>query len=337
MLINQINPWGEPKIVKKSNICLIQDHMPYFSMFVDSADNIKDFYGYVSFNKFLKESMPHVDTLIFNAYHCINVDDNYKTFYIEERFDDILSKYLSLRKNNIIDFSKKTKKFNYLSNKPREARFLTSAWIAKNYIEHDSYNYTQAFNSDDFKDVLNEFILTESLTIESKMLPKKWITVNPAAERLTANEGMKYTNNNINFYNGMKDIMSPTVFSIVIEPVFWEHGCMLTEKYMNAVFSGTIPIVNGYKVYDTIKKMGLDTFDDIIDTSAQFEKNPIYRILNLLEKNKNQLDNALDIIKNHSIQKRIENNIKTLENYNYNLARSWYSKDELTFLLDIFK
>lgn len=338
MLINEINPSMGIKIEKNSNVCLISDHMPPFLLFDDSSDNIKNFYGYVSFTKILKESMPHVDTLIFNAYNQIDINNNYKIFYFDKCFNDAVREYSNFEKNNIIDFTTKTKKFNYLSNKPREARFLTSTWIANNYIEYDSYNYTQAFEYSDFKDLLNEFILVESLTTESKMLPKKWVSYNPLIEKSRGTQnGMAYSSNSINFYNKIKNEVSPTVFSIIMEPVFWEHGCLLTEKYINAVFGGTIPIVNGYKVYDNIKEMGFDTFEDIIDTSAQYEKNPIYRIINLLEKNKEHLDNAYEIIKDNTIQKRLINNIKILENYDFNLARARYSTEDIKFLTNIFK
>lgn len=336
--VNIIAP-NNLSIDKNSNICVISDHMPAVPAIDYSKESIKTLYGYNTIEKVLEQSMPHVDTLIFDHYQHIDIENNnYKIFFIEKFLNNTL-KYYNTNKNNRIDFTKKIKKFNYLSNKPREARVLTSAWIANNYINDDScYNHTQSYEYADFKDLLNEFIIAESLTIESKMLPKKWVSYDTLLEKkLYIGFGMTYAPNPINFYNKIKDEIAPTVFSIVMEPVFWEHGCILTEKYVNAVFGGTIPIINGYRVYDNIKEMGLDTFEDIIDISAQFEKNPIYRILNLLEKNKTQLDNALEIIKDTSVQQRLVNNIKILENYNWNLARSRYLTNGINFLINFFK
>lgn len=329
--MNRIYP-NKVKIDNDSNICFVADHMPPF--IIDfSINHLKEFYGYNSLNKILEQSMPHVDTLVFDHYQSLNLNKDYNTFYIEIFFQKTIQQYLSLNKNNSVDFSKKTKKFNYLSNKPREARILTSAWIAKTYSDQNDYNYTQSYQGKDFEQLLDEFILIESLPLESTFLPKKWISTGlPIEKKSTNNFSIFYGNNSTNFYTKIKKQITPTVFSIVMEPAFWEHGCLLTEKYINAVLGGTIPIVNGYRVYESIERMGFDTFDDIIDTSAQFEKNSVLHVYNLLEKNKNILDNALEIIKDQSVQKRLINNIKILENYDYNLARSRYSPAQVNFL-----
>jgi hypothetical protein len=335
---NKITPNEKIDINNTSNICIVSDHMP---MIENSISNIKNIHGYNTIDEILNKFMPHVDTVVFDHYNELVLDKDYKIFYLEKFFDRTLINYNRLRKNNSIDnsidFLYKTKKFNYLSNKPRESRFLSSAWIANNYNNFEDFNYTQTYEYNDFKVWIDEFILAESLLLESRSLPKRWIEVDSTVEKQTSFGKITHLPNELNFYKKIKLEILPTVFSIVIEPVFWEHGCILTEKYINAVLGGSIPIVNGYKVYDVIKEMGLDTFDDIIDTSAQYEKNAIYRILNLLEKNKNQIDNALEIIKDKSIQKRIENNIKILENYDYNLARSRYSDIDIKFLISVLE
>lgn len=325
------------KVCKNSNICLISDHIPPIPIVDYSTFDMKNFYGYDSIDPILKDCMPHVDTLIFNFYQYIDIGNSYKKFYVETFFNNTVKQYHCINVNNLIDFSYKTKKFNYLSNKPRDARLITSCWLANNFKNYDDYNYTQSYEYKDFKDFLNELIFVESLPLESKILPKHWVTVDSSIEKeIDKDSGMVFSFNELNFYKIIKSEISPTVFSIVMEPVFWEHGCLISEKYINAVFGGTIPIINGYKVYDVIKEMGFDTFDDIIDTSAQFEKNSIYRILNLLEKNKDCLDNAHEIIKDKSIQERLIKNVNVLKNYNYNLCRARYSDDDVKFLIENF-
>lgn len=329
--MNRIYP-SKVKIDNDSNICFVTDHMPPFTIDF-STNHAKEFYGYNSLNKILEQSMPQVDTVIFDHYQNLALNKDYNTFYIEIFFQKTIREYLSLNQDNSVEFANKTKKFNYLSNKPREARVLTSAWIAKNYSNQSDYNHTQSYQGRDFEQLLDEFVLAESLSLESRFLPTKWLSTGAPIElQSTDKSGIAYDNTSANFYNIIKKQITPTVFSIVMEPAFWEHGCSLTEKYINAVFGGTIPIVNGYRVYKSIEQMGLDTFDDIVDTSSQFEKNSILHVYNLLEKNKNVLDNALEIIKDQSVQKRLINNIKILENYNYNLARSRYSEAQLNFL-----
>lgn len=330
-MYNKITPFDDPVINKNSNICIIDDHMP--ELIYNWSGNLENHRQSNTIQSILDNSMPHVDTLIFNDYNYINGFDTYKIFYAEKIFNYEAFSYNRLKKQNTINFVSKTKKFNYISNKPRIARFLASCWIANNYKNYSEFNYTQSYVYDHFKDSLNGFISNERLQLESTMLPKKWIpsklTNKPASYRELGNA---YGTNNYNFYNIIKNEIVPTVFSIVMEPVFWENGCMLTEKYINAILGGTIPIVNGYQVYEIIKQMGFDSFEDIIDTSSQFETNPTLRIVNLLENNKNQIDNAIDLIKNKNIQERLVNNIKILENYNYNLAKSRYSTEVVEFL-----
>jgi len=334
MQTNKITPWGETIVNEQSNICQIFDHMVAPKFINLLTIDIKKFYGHNTIDKILKDFMPHVDTLIFHDYHCIVGNNNYKKFYVESFFNKTVKDYFNVDKDNSIDFSLKEKKFNYLSNKPRAARLLASSWIAENYNNFNEFNYTQAYeDTAEHVGLAGEFMISASLPEKLKILPKKWITVNSSVEQINKNAGgMVYDQNHFNFYNGIRDEIIPTVFSIVMEPVFWEHGCMLTEKYVNAILGGTIPIVNGYEIYEVIEQMGFDTFSDIIDVSAQYEKNPIYRILNLLEKNKNCLDNAIEIINDSTVQKRILNNIKILESYDYNLAKKRYTANELDFL-----
>lgn len=328
---NRITPSNAPVIDLNSNICVIKDHMP--PLIYNFSDNIKDNYQSNTIPGILNDIMPHVDTLIFNDYHYIDGFSTYKVFYTDGFFNYQVFDYLSLEKQHNIDFINKTKKFNYISNKAREPRLLTSCWIANNYKNYSEFNYTQSYNYEDFNCVLDKFINEELLKLASIMLPANWISsgvTNDPNERKFI--GNKYGLNNYNFYNIIENQVTPTVFSIVMEPVFWENGCMLTEKYINAILGGTIPIVNGYRIYEIINEMGFDTFADIIDTSAQHETNSTLRIMNLLENNKKQIDNAMTIIKDKTIQKRIVNNIKILENYDYNLAKSRYPSDVVEFL-----
>jgi len=329
---NIIRPDKPPVIDLMSNTCIVRDHMPALNYNLREC-NLKDNYGFNTIQQILNNIMPHVDTLIFNDYHYIDGFEDYKVFYTEGFFNREAFSYINLEKQNTVDLENKTKKFNYLTNKPREPRFLTSCWIANNYKNHNEFNYTQSYSYSDFKYVLDKFILVESLELKSKMLPEKWIStglLNELSDKKFL--GKEYGQNNYNFYDVMKDQVTPTVFSIVMEPVFWENGCMLTEKYINAILGGTIPIVNGYRVYEVIEEMGFDSFKDIIDTSAQYETNSTLRIINLLENNKQQIDNAMFTIKDKTIQKRIANNIKILENYDYNLAKSRYLPDVVEFL-----
>jgi hypothetical protein len=121
-------------------------------------------------------------------------------------------------------------------------------------------------------------------------------------------------NNAIVFKNCLKENMfDPCAVTIVHEPIENDLGNCLTEKYVNAIYGGTIPIVLGYKVYDTLEKMGFETFADIIDVSSQDEIDPKLRVIHMLDRNKHILSNdALKIIKDKKIQDRIKHNFDIL-------------------------
>ena len=101
---------------------------------------------------------------------------------------------------------------------------------------------------------------------------------------------------------------------MVVSAVGWEWACDLDEKYLFAVYSGCIPLVHGYKIYDRLECLGFDTFRDIIDTSSQYEKNPILSIWNLLDSNLDFFKKAKNIIARPDIQARLQHNWRLSRN-----------------------
>jgi hypothetical protein len=83
---------------------------------------------------------------------------------------------------------------------------------------------------------------------------------------------------------------------------------MITEKYINAVYAGTIPLVDGYLIGEMLDKIGFDIFNDIIDYSYHYEKNSLVRIKKMLDSNKQLLNNSADIIQNDTIKQRLTAN-----------------------------
>ena len=110
-------------------------------------------------------------------------------------------------------------------------------------------------------------------------------------------------------------LLMPSASAVVLEPVFWEHGCMITEKYLQAVLGGCIPIVNGHKIYNYLESIGFETFGDIIDQSSQHEKNPVLATWNLMDKNLVFFQNALDLYHDTSVRERLLYNINHVKNH----------------------
>jgi hypothetical protein len=218
----------------------------------------------------------------------------------------------------MIDFASKQNSINCPMHKHRSQRILVSGWFANNPIE--GLSYTQFWTQDDHDMImhLDELLQlgrlidwTHSYGPESKLLEQH--TIGTPTHLQNSDD----TNKNLwfpeNFFRDLSTMFHSTVFSTVLEPVFWEHGSGLTEKYINAIYGGTIPVVNGYRVYDSLGKLGFDTFSDIIDTSSQYELDPILRVWNMLEKNKNIFQQWKQIISDAQVQKRIVNNLKLMQ------------------------
>ena len=201
-------------------------------------------------------------------------------------------------------FQKKSKDFNIVMNKIRPDRLITSCWL-RNNKQYFDFLYTQSWDQEIVIHQLYELLQIGNITdyknssnITIETMPKNWI-------------GTKYSDGNaINFHQNVSDIFYPSVFSVVLEPTFWENDVHISEKYLNALYGLTIPIVSGYNSCDCLKRMGFDTFDDIIDTSYQYIENAVTRTWQMIELNKSVLTNAKNIIKDKNIQKRI---IKNLE------------------------
>ena len=133
----------------------------------------------------------------------------------------------------------------------------------------------------------------------------------------------------------------------MVEPDFWPNASAVTEKYINAVVGLTLPIVTGYKIYEKLRAIGLDTFDDIIATDYQYELDPTQRIWKMMESNRVTFFNAQKIIQDDGVKNRLLANrdklfdiesIKTAARKNLNSAESEkvfspYTKD----ILDYFR
>lgn len=201
-------------------------------------------------------------------------------------------------------FFQKQYDFNIVMNKIRPDRILTSCWLNNNK-QHYDFLYTQSWDQADVTHQLYELLQIGGITdyknsanIILETMSKNWI-------------GSEYVGGNArNFQQNVSDIFYSSVFSVVLEPVFWENDCYITEKYLNALYGLTIPIVSGYNSCNCLKNMGFDVFDDIIDTSYQHIENASTRTWQMMELNKTVFNDANNIIKDKNIQQRI---IKNLE------------------------
>lgn len=189
-----------------------------------------------------------------------------------------------------------------LMNQPRYPRLIASCWLANNAGDID-FVYTQNWDSNERQAALYELFQLGGM--------KDWTgTWGPNLAQLPENRVGLWKDNDLttNFEMLYDAAYSRAAVAVVIGAVCWERGSEICEKYLFSVLSGCIPIVQGYGVYDRLRRLGFDTFDDLIDTSSQWDTNPITAAWNMWEHNRDFLTQAKDIAADPQIQTRLQHN-----------------------------
>jgi hypothetical protein len=89
-----------------------------------------------------------------------------------------------------------------------------------------------------------------------------------------------------NFKTKLTKFYTNTYVEIITETTCIEPSYLITEKFVNSLFAYNFFIIIGtYGAVSAIRDMGFDVYDDIIDHSYDFEKNPIYRIRKAIDLN----------------------------------------------------
>lgn len=198
--------------------------------------------------------------------------------------------------------------------KPRYPRIIASCWLA-NHSQDIRIAYTQNWQPNDHTDALYELLQIGGLKDWTNDWGPKLLQMpayqipDPKPDADIDDIGIQ----SLRFQNLYPEIYSKAASAVVIGAVSWEWACEICEKYLFAVYGGCIPIVHGYKIYDRLRDLGFDTFEDIIDTSSQYDKNPITASWNMLNRNLNFFKQARSIVKKDSIQSRLR--------HNFNLAQ----------------
>lgn len=309
---------------KLQSIYFVNDHMPFLK-FEDRNSLL------TIFNK--KNLDPYATFFIFDTYLYFEPFRNNSLFTGFSYPYKVCVQYLNELKDFTLSFEDKTK-FNCVMNKQRYQRILASTWLANNF-NVNKFNYSKPWES---TSVARKFICYKAnINLEDKDLDSKWyeyLDTTPA-------QWFKNTTPVRVFKNALySNIFSNSSISIVLEPVSSESGCLITEKYVNAIYSGTIPLVDGFCIGNILSRIGLDTFPDLIKYDYQFEVDPLRRVARMLNDNKQFLQSSADILQNKEIKERLTNNFMLLRNpnkllknivYNLNSAEAMDTFKKLTF------
>jgi hypothetical protein len=286
--------------VKDSKIYYIYDHLCPF----DYKKNSLEF-------SLAQNKIKTSDKLfIFDSYLYLE-NFNSQSVYTNDFLIYTMHEYQNSLLNHNINFKDKKILVNCQMNKSRYIRVLTSCWLANNLLDHNLFIYSQPWErSSSIDNFLNKIIKKYNLNIEPKILPYNWFQFN----RNSPENYLENTSNSEVFKNCLKNNMfEPTIFSIVLEPIEQELGAMISEKFVNAVYGGNIPIIYGYKIYSLLEKIGFDTFSDIIDVSSQDIRDPYLRIIHMLNTNRHLFYTDINNFKTDTIRDRLTNNLKLLQ------------------------
>lgn len=187
---------------------------------------------------------------------------------------------------------------------PKYGRLVASCWLA-NHAHEVSFSYTQLWDCDQHRAGLEELLQIGGLRDwtgawgpETVMLPR------------THHHDLEGTSLVLNFQKLYADVYAQAAACVVLTGTFWERGCELCDKYLAAVYSGCIPVVQGYRVYDRLRALGFDVFDDVIDTSSQYESNSVLAAWNLWDRNLAFFQRATEISRRPDIQRRLRRNLE---------------------------
>lgn len=294
------------------DLVLWGDHMPDLGLHTAAHLDLDGKRAWLFGRNTIDDALAHVSpdcAIVFDHYLNLSLISNRQTIFFPVFFLQCCVDYADLVKPDHLP----TKRISLACpmNKKRYARVLASCWLA-NHQKKIKLLYTQ--NWKEHADELDELLQIGGLrdwTCEwgPELINLKLNFLQKVPDSI---EVLGLPKNTKQFF---EDIIVPSAATIVLEPVFWEHGCMITEKYLQAVLGGCIPVVNGYKIYDHLKILGFETFEDIIDQSSQHEKNSVLAIWNLMDKNFDFFQNSLDIYHDKSVRDRLLHNINHIGKY----------------------
>lgn len=242
---------------------------------------------------------------------------------------------------------------NFLINKKQINRHLTIK-LCEIFNLDVSYTWSGIGRSLDLTTIVNELeSMPDSSFISqperSKLfapieIPANWI----AYPNNTINDSFidHYGGNEWSWNNGINDIVSQSAVSLISESVWTQRAIHFSEKTAYSVLGLTFPIwIGGYQQAREWKKIGFDTFEDIIDHSYQSMETLIERCwyavkLNLdLLQDKNKLS---ELRQEHIARLRRNRDLlmsNRLQEYNDKIISHWPNdlRENIGPVLNLFR
>jgi hypothetical protein len=181
--------------------------------------------------------------------------------------------------------------FNFCINKKQVNRYLLIRLVE--YFKLTSFSYTYSGNGRLIDDsILIDEMKHADLPVHFKeticseiLLPTNFIKPPTAYENNGSHIG-NFGGIVWAWNNGLKDMYSTSAVSLIAESIKYDKSITFTEKTVYAMLGLTFPLwIGGYAQADTWKRVGFDTFDDIIDHSYQYKNTLIERCYYAIKNN----------------------------------------------------
>ena len=170
--------------------------------------------------------------------------------------------------------------FNFMINKKQINRFLCIKFVEHFNLTNFDYTWSAADQNFDMSDILKELDAlgprsplddkTRSAILAPIKLKERFIEFSQEQGIKSKSAIKNYGGNAWTWKNGLNDLFLKSSISLITESLRFQQATAFTEKTLYSVLGLTFPIwIGGYNQATEWKRLGFDTFDDIIDHSYQ--------------------------------------------------------------------
>jgi hypothetical protein len=165
--------------------------------------------------------------------------------------------------------------FNFIINKKQINRFLCLKFVE--YFQLTNYDYTWSGVDSEFdmSTIIKELDTLDNMPddigyiLSPTTIPEKFFYLHPPVR--TSSSVKNFGNTLHTWQNGLREIFEKSAISLITESVSYHRGMTFSEKTLYSVLGLTFPIwIGGYRQCDEWKRIGFDTFDDVINHDYQY-------------------------------------------------------------------
>jgi len=230
---------------------------------------------------------PYQHVVIFDHVEHHDAMSGYRLLYLPVHISSEAQEFG--QKQIVLDWNHKPFCFNFMINKSRPHRELLL--ILLKHFDLKNFTYSLCWKTLELarhrlkkrtdNPMYRELIFNTKITLEPRY--------DLLGQEVVMERGLRYGNvrNAENYVQLLKrTVFEPSCVSLVTEPCFYEREVLRTEKTIMALYGGTLPIwVGGWGIPQSMRDLGFDVFDDIIDHSYEHMPDPYDRVYFAVEKN----------------------------------------------------